>query len=255
VRRSPLQRSIPQTSHPHLRDTDLPNDPQIPGLRVTLASGGTDATAQIDPLSRMSTHRTSFEIPASAPFIQPHFSPPGPLENLDFLATTSTARGTDADFSLPEWSEHDLVTDWPTSSTSDAVFRTPGIMTDLPPHLQASNSNPPATRPPLILLEPPARQPEASRSAGLSTSSRQLPSGSAEWQMEDVAPWNTISFFITIYMTYSHSLFPLVHRPSFSQSLALRRDKTDKEFRAFVLGIGRLPSHLIHQASATLLIM
>jgi hypothetical protein len=59
-----------------------------------------------------------------------------------------------------------------------------------------------------------------------------------DFQIEDIVPWHTISFFITIYLGYSHSLFPMVHRPSFSQKLALRVDKRDKDFRALVLGIG-----------------
>lgn len=61
-----------------------------------------------------------------------------------------------------------------------------------------------------------------------------------DFQIEDIIPWHTISFFITIYLGYSHSLFPMVHRPSFSQRLALREDKRNKDFRALVLGIGEL---------------
>lgn len=57
-------------------------------------------------------------------------------------------------------------------------------------------------------------------------------------QIESIAPWDTITFFIGLYLGYLHSLAPIVHRPSFSQDLATRRDRWDKDFRALCLGIG-----------------
>jgi hypothetical protein len=56
--------------------------------------------------------------------------------------------------------------------------------------------------------------------------------------IEDVAPWSTISFFMSLYLKLMHSLFPVVHKPTFFKDLALRRDKKDKHFRAFLLGLG-----------------
>lgn len=56
--------------------------------------------------------------------------------------------------------------------------------------------------------------------------------------LDDVVPWTAISDVIAIYLCSSHSLFPLVHKPTFSQQLAMRKDRTDRSFAAVVLGIG-----------------
>lgn len=58
-----------------------------------------------------------------------------------------------------------------------------------------------------------------------------------EIQIDDVADWNTISFFTSLYLRWNHSLSPTVHIPSFTKHLAMRRDKFDRQFRAFVLGL------------------
>lgn len=60
-----------------------------------------------------------------------------------------------------------------------------------------------------------------------------------DMQIEDVAPWDTISFFVALYLKTLHSLFPLVHKPTFTSEIALRTDQTDRPLRAFILGIGR----------------
>ena len=57
-------------------------------------------------------------------------------------------------------------------------------------------------------------------------------------QIEDVASWSTIGFFLSQYLRYQHSLLPLVHRPTFTRALAMRQDKDDVDFRAFLLGLG-----------------
>lgn len=57
-------------------------------------------------------------------------------------------------------------------------------------------------------------------------------------QLEDVASYSTISSFVSLNLQYLHSLSPLVHKPSYSQSLMMRRDKTDRALRAFILGQG-----------------
>lgn len=57
-------------------------------------------------------------------------------------------------------------------------------------------------------------------------------------QIEDVAPWVVISFFLKLYFQYMHSLFPVVHKPSFFEAVALRADQTDRNTRALILGLG-----------------
>ena len=56
--------------------------------------------------------------------------------------------------------------------------------------------------------------------------------------IEDVGPWSAMSEILSVYLRYLHSLFPLVHKPSFSQKLAMRADQTDRGFAALLLGIG-----------------
>jgi hypothetical protein len=57
-------------------------------------------------------------------------------------------------------------------------------------------------------------------------------------QIESVASWATIGFFLSLYLKYMHSLIPLVHKPTFAKLLAMRADKGDPDFRAFLLGLG-----------------
>lgn len=68
-----------------------------------------------------------------------------------------------------------------------------------------------------------------------------FPSGqiSSTSQVEDVAPWPVILFFLKLYLQYMHSLFPVVHKPSFFEALALRSDQTDRAKRALILALGR----------------
>ncbi len=60
----------------------------------------------------------------------------------------------------------------------------------------------------------------------------------ADIQIEAVASWATIGFFLSLYLKYMHSLIPLVHKPTFTKLLAMRVDKGDPQFRAFLLGLG-----------------
>jgi hypothetical protein len=62
-------------------------------------------------------------------------------------------------------------------------------------------------------------------------------------QIEQIAPWPAISFFITLYLRYMHSLLPIVHRPSFAQAMTMRADRGDRNLRALVLGLGE---HLLN---------
>ena len=56
--------------------------------------------------------------------------------------------------------------------------------------------------------------------------------------MEDVGPWAAMSEILSVYLRYLHSLFPLVHKPSFAQALAMRKDQVDRAFAALLLGLG-----------------
>ncbi|EIW65878.1 hypothetical protein TREMEDRAFT_66245 [Tremella mesenterica DSM 1558] len=61
-----------------------------------------------------------------------------------------------------------------------------------------------------------------------------------EPQLEDVTSWADISHFISLFLQYLYPLLPLVHRPTFSENLATRRDLRDIDFRALLLSIGYL---------------
>lgn len=57
-------------------------------------------------------------------------------------------------------------------------------------------------------------------------------------QIEDVASWSTISFFISLHLRYQHPIMPIIHKPTFNNDLALRLDRQDEQFRAFLLSLG-----------------
>ena len=59
--------------------------------------------------------------------------------------------------------------------------------------------------------------------------------------LEDVGQWGAMTEILSVFLRYVQSLFPLVHRPSFSQKLAMRQDRYDRGFAALVLGIGEYP--------------
>lgn len=63
-----------------------------------------------------------------------------------------------------------------------------------------------------------------------------------DMRLEDVGPWSAISGILSVYLRYLHSLFPLVHKPSFAQALAMRKDQTDRAFAALILGLGTFRS-------------
>lgn len=58
-----------------------------------------------------------------------------------------------------------------------------------------------------------------------------------ELEIEDVTDWSTVTFFASLYLKYNHALSPIVHKPTFAHDLATRRDKHDRQFRSFLLGI------------------
>ena len=57
-------------------------------------------------------------------------------------------------------------------------------------------------------------------------------------QIEDVASWSLVGRFLALYLRYMHCLWPLVHAPTFSKDLVTRRDLHDRQFRAFIFGLG-----------------
>ena len=67
-----------------------------------------------------------------------------------------------------------------------------------------------------------------------------------EIQVEDVMSWNTVSFFTSLFIRHTHALCQVVHVPTFTRALVARRDKHDRQFRAFLLGLsesGLAPSY------------
>lgn len=61
-----------------------------------------------------------------------------------------------------------------------------------------------------------------------------------EIQVEDVLSWNTVSFFTSLFIRHTHALCQVVHVPTFTRALVARRDKHDRQFRAFLLGLSKL---------------
>jgi hypothetical protein len=57
-------------------------------------------------------------------------------------------------------------------------------------------------------------------------------------QIEDVTSWSNISFFISLHLRYQHCVVPILHKPTFNSDLALRLDRKDEQFRAFLLSLG-----------------
>lgn len=60
-----------------------------------------------------------------------------------------------------------------------------------------------------------------------------------EIQVEDVISWNTVSFFTSLFIRHTHALCQVVHVPTFTRALVARRDKHDRQFRAFLLGLSK----------------
>lgn len=63
-------------------------------------------------------------------------------------------------------------------------------------------------------------------------------------QIEAVAAWHDVCFFISLHMRHQHGLMPLVHKPTFAQDVLQRRDKTDETFRGLLCSIGESPPSL-----------
>ncbi|KAJ9092586.1 hypothetical protein QFC19_008694 [Naganishia cerealis] len=98
-------------------------------------------------------------------------------------------------------------------------------------HHRASASH----QPPGSVLMPDAFQDDTTASNG-KISAAPLP---ACPQIEDVTSWSNVSFFISLHLRYQHAIMPIIHKPTFNNDLALRLDRKDEMFRAFLLSLGK----------------
>lgn len=55
--------------------------------------------------------------------------------------------------------------------------------------------------------------------------------------LSSILPWEDASFFLNLYLTHQHCLVPVIHKPSFAQSVLARRDKSSPVFRALLCAI------------------
>lgn len=88
----------------------------------------------------------------------------------------------------------------------------------------------------LLSLESPEHSLAGSSNPGALQNILNVPG--REPQLEDVTSWANISHFISLFLQYLYPLLPLVHRPTFAEHLATRRDLRDTDFRALLLSIG-----------------
>jgi hypothetical protein len=66
-------------------------------------------------------------------------------------------------------------------------------------------------------------------------------------QVEEIAPWCDISYFIGLYLRYQHALMPLVHKPTFTNDIVLRKDRSDETFRALLLSLSEWLEAIVGQ--------
>ena len=90
----------------------------------------------------------------------------------------------------------------------------------------------------LLSLESPEHPLAASSSTAPGAIQNALNVTRREPQLEDVTSWANISHFISLFLQYLYPILPLVHRPTFAEHLATRRDLRDTDFRALLLSIG-----------------
>ena len=67
-------------------------------------------------------------------------------------------------------------------------------------------------------------------------------------QIETLMDWQTVNFFLSLYIKHQHHLMPLVHKPTFAQDVLARRDRQDEVFRALILSLGTLADFLVTEA-------
>jgi hypothetical protein len=66
-------------------------------------------------------------------------------------------------------------------------------------------------------------------------------------QIEEIAPWCDVSYFIGLYLRYQHALMPLVHKPTFTNDIVLRKDRVDETFRSLLLSLSEWPEATVGQ--------
>ncbi|WVQ93818.1 hypothetical protein IAU59_000896 [Kwoniella sp. CBS 9459] len=88
----------------------------------------------------------------------------------------------------------------------------------------------------LLFLESPVDLQTHNNVSGMVDTSSH-PTGRAEPQLEDLTSWANFSHFIALFLRYLYPILPLVHRPTFAEQLATRRDLVDTDFRALLLSI------------------
>lgn len=79
-----------------------------------------------------------------------------------------------------------------------------------------------------------------------SSSRREVPP--AIPQIDEIAPWSDICFFISLHMRHQHSLVPLVHKPTFAQDVLQRRDQRDEVFRGLLCSLGERSTTALMQS-------
>lgn len=55
--------------------------------------------------------------------------------------------------------------------------------------------------------------------------------------IEAVAAWGDVTFFISLHVRHQHALVPFMHRPSFAWDILFRRDQRDEAFRGLLFSI------------------
>lgn len=148
----------------------------------------------------------------------------------------TSSNGTRIDDASPSGGR---VSDWilPRSAHSSAASPAarPFDYPSLPPHQTQTYASTPSLRPPY--MSPPP--------SGSGTASAALPQVHPATphdipQIEAVAAWSDICFFVSLHMRHQHGLMPLVHKPTFAQDVLQRRDVADETFRGLLCSIGEL---------------
>lgn len=140
------------------------------------------------------------------------------------------------------------VADWTTgyspgqfgSETDRSGSRGSGTQRNMDLQSNAITSNP-------VASGPEQQYPETRRQSGPVSAPSHRPTPafysalrSPDIQIDDVIGLDALSFFTSLFLNYNYSLCPLTHTPTFARALAVRRDKHDRQFRAFLLGLGTL---------------
>lgn len=199
---------------------------------------------------------------------QPH-PPPGPgtqhiPPSLMFTTTSNPSPSGGLDYPTPSGSNGLPVASTPgrplsSFAFSPSAFKTPGEFSWLDSIFEGNGTNFggtadflgdssslfttqfPSEQAHLLSLESPEHllATGSGGSVGIGGHGNILPPIRREPQLEDVTSWANISHYISLFLQYLYPLLPLVHRPTFAEHLATRRDLRDTDFRALLLSIGQ----------------